>query len=160
MKSKRSGRPHTDSEIRERVRRMATANPRWEAPRIHGELLRLGLEVSERTVSNLMPRRQPNAKQSQARRTFLKNHTNKCSIDFFTVRTATLKILFVLGILSHNQRKVVQFNVITNPTAQWTVQQVIEAFPEDSAPKYLLRDRGSIYGDFFRNRVKPWASMK
>ncbi len=77
MKSKRSGRPHTDSEIRERVRRMATANPRWEAPRIHGELLRLGLEVSERTVSNLMPRRQPNAKQSQARRTFLKNHTSK-----------------------------------------------------------------------------------
>ncbi|MCP3892559.1 MAG: hypothetical protein GY702_27345 [Desulfobulbaceae bacterium] len=77
MKSKRSGRPHTDREIRERVRRMATANPRWEAPRIHGELLRLGLEVSERTVSNLMPRRQPNAKQSQARRTFLKNHTSK-----------------------------------------------------------------------------------
>lgn len=154
LKSKRSGRPHTDHEIRELVRRMATANPRWGAPRIHGELLRLGLEVSERTVSNIMPRRPPNAKQSQVWRTFLKNHTGKCSIDFFTVPTANFKVLFVLVILSHNQRKIVQFNVTTNPTAQWTIQQVIEAFPGDSAPKYLLRDRDSIYGAFFRNRVK------
>ena len=133
---------------------MATANPRWGAPRIHGELLRLGLEVSERTVSNLMPRRSPNAKQSQAWRTFLKNHTDKCSIDFFIVPTATFKILYVLVILSHSQRKVVHFNVTTNPTARWAAQQVVEAFPEDSVPKYLLRDRDSIYGAFFRSRVK------
>ena len=133
---------------------MATANPSWGAPRIHGELLRLGFEVSERTVSNLMPRRLPNVKLSQSWRTFLKNHENKCSIDFFVVPSATFKILFVLIILRHSNREIVHFNITANPTAQWTAQQVVEAFPEDSVPKYLMRDRDSIYGSFFRNRVK------
>jgi putative transposase len=153
-KSRCQGRPHINREIRDLVRRMAIANPSWGAPRIHGELLRLGLEVSERTVSSLMPRRSPNAKQSQSWRTFLKNHANKCSIDFFIAPTTTFKILFVLVILRHSQRKIVHFNVTANPTARWTAQQVVEAFPEDSVPKYLLRDRDSIYGIFFRNRVK------
>ncbi len=93
------GRPRINREIRDLVRRMAIANPSWGAPRIHGELLRLGFEVSERTVSNLMPRRPPNSKPSQTWRTFLKNHANKCSIDFFTVPTATFNILFVLVIM-------------------------------------------------------------
>ncbi len=136
------------------IRGKYAANPSWGAPRIHGELLRLGLEVSERTASSLMPRRSPIAKQSQSWRTFLRNHANKCSIDFFIIPTATFKILFVLVILSHSQRKVVHFNVTANPTAQWTAQQVVEAFPEASVPKYLLRDRDSRYGDFFRKRVK------
>ena len=153
-KAKGLGRPRVNLEIRDLVRKMATANPSWGAPRIHGELLQLGFEVSERTVSSLMPQRSTSTKLSQSWRTFLKNHTNKCSIDFFIVPTATFKILFVLVILRHRRRKVVHFNVTANPTAQWTAQQVVEAFPEDSAPKYLMRDRDSIYGVFFRNRVK------
>jgi len=113
-----------------------------------------GSNVSERTVSNLMPRRPPNSKPSQTWRAFLKNHANKCSIDFFTIPTASFNILFVLVILCHSRRKVVHFNVSSNPTADWTAQQVVEAFPWDTAPKYLMRDRDAIYGVFFRNRVK------
>jgi transposase InsO family protein len=154
FKSKGLGRPQVSREIRDLVRKMAAANPIWGAPRIHGELLKLGFEVSERTVSNLMPRRPPNSKPSQTWRTFLNNHANKCSIDFFTVPTVAFNILFVLVILCHSRRSVVHFNVTSNPTAQWTAQQVVEAFPWDTAPKYLMRDRDSIYGVFFRNRVK------
>ena len=153
-KSRSIGRPCVNREVRDLVRKMATANPSWGAPRIHGELLRLGFEVSERTVSNLMPRRLPNAKLSQSWRTFLKNHENKCSIDFFVVPSATFKILFVLIILRHSNREIVHFNITANPTAQWTTQQVVEAFPKDSVPKYSMRDRDSIYSSYFRNRVK------
>jgi len=154
FKSKGPGRPQADHEIRDLVMKMAKANPSWGAPRIHGELLRLGFNVSERTISNLMPWRPPNAKSSQTWRTFLKNHTNKCSMDFFTIPTAAFNILFVLVVLSHSRRKVVNFNITSNPTAEWTAQQVVEAFPWDTAPKYLMRDRDSIYGAFFRNRMK------
>jgi hypothetical protein len=108
---------------------MAKANPLWGAPRIHGELLKLGIEVSERTVSNLMPRR-IHKPPSQTWRTFLKNHMlNMVSIDFFTVPTAKFRILFVLVILSHSRRRVIHFNVTAHPTANWTAQQIIEAFP-------------------------------
>jgi transposase InsO family protein len=156
FKSRRKGpgRPPISSEIRDLVRRMANANPLWGAPRIHGELLKLGIEISERTVSNLMHRRKPKP-PSQTWRTFLKNHMmNMVSIDFFTVPTATFRILFVLVILSHRRRQIVHFNVTPSPTAMWTAQQIIEAFPWDTAPKYLLRDRDSIYGAYFRQRVK------
>jgi putative transposase len=149
-----SGSPRVSREIRNLVRKMAAANSSWGAPRIHGEMLRLGFEVSERTVSNLMPRRPSNAKPSQTWRTFLKNHAGKCSIDFFTVPAATFNILFVLVILRHSRRKVVHFNVTSNPTAKWTAQQIVEAFPWGTVPKYLMRDRDSIYGVFFRNRIK------
>jgi transposase InsO family protein len=154
FKSKGPGRPRIAQEIRDLVRKMTAANPSWGAPRIHGELLKLGFEVSERTVSNLMPRRPPNSKPSQTWRTFLNNHANKCSIDFFTVPTVAFNILFVLVILCHSRRSVVHFNATSNPTAQWTAQQVVEAFPWGTAPKYLMRDRDAIYGVFFRNRVK------
>jgi len=117
-------------------------------------LLKLGIEISERTVSNLMPRRVPKP-PSQKWRTFLKNHMmNMVSIDFFTVPTAKFRILFVLVILSHSRRRVVHFNVTAHPTANWTAQQVIEAFPWDTAPKYLLRDRDGIYGTIFRQRLE------
>ena len=133
---------------------MARANPNWGAPRIHGELLRLGFEISERTISKLMPKRPPSERLSQSWRTFLNNHDHKCSIDFFVVPTATFKILFVFIVLRHSNREIVHFNVTSNPVAEWTAQQVVEAFPGDSTPKYLLRDRDSIYGSVFRNRVK------
>jgi putative transposase len=117
-------------------------------------LLKLGVEISERTVSNLMPARPPKP-PSQTWRVFLKNHMhNTCSMDFFSIPTATFKILLALVVLSHDRRKVVHFNVTANPSAKWTAQQLVEAFPWNTAPKYLLRDRDSIYGGYFRQRVK------
>jgi putative transposase len=133
---------------------MAAANPLWGAPPgIHGELLKLGIEVAERTVSRLIPKRP--TPPSQTWRTFLTNHVrNLVSIDFFTVPTAQLRVLFVLIILAHHRRRVLHFNVTEHPTAAWTAQQIVDAFPEDTAPAYLLRDRDAIYGDAFRQRVK------
>jgi len=132
---------------------MATANPLWGAPRIHGELLKVGIEVAERTVSRVMLTRRPHP--SQTWRTFLANHVHHLvSIDFFTVPTARLRVLFVLVVLAHHRRRVVHFNVTEHPTALWTAQQIVNAFPDDSAPGYLLRDRDQVYGQQFRHRVK------
>ena len=110
---------------------MAAANPLWGAPRIHAELLKLGIDVAERTVSRLMPKRRP--QPSQTWRTFLANHVpDLVSIDCFTVPTARLRVLFVLVVLGHHRRRVVHFNVTEHPTAEWTAQQVVDAFPDDS----------------------------
>ena len=132
---------------------MSRNNIGWGAPRIHGELRILGIEVSESTVAKYMIRhRKP---PSQTWRMFLDNHVAELvSVDFFTVPTATFRILYVFVILRHDRREIVHFNATYNPTAQWTAQQLVEAFPFDSAPRYLLPDRDSIYGDQFRNRVK------
>jgi putative transposase len=147
------GRPPVNAQIKALVIRMATANPLWGAPRIHGEILKLGIEVSERTVSRLMPKRR--SPPSQTWRTFLANHVRDLvSIDFFTVPTVRLRVLFVLVVLAHHRRRVLHFNVTEHPTAHWTAQQLVDAFPDDSAPSYLLRDRDSIYGQAFRKRVK------
>ena len=132
---------------------MAAANPLWGAPRIHGELLKLGIDIAERTVSRLMPKRRP--QPSQTWRTFLANHVRDLvSIDFFTVPTARLRVLFVLVVLAHHRRRVVHFNVTEHPTAAWTAQQIVNAFPDEAAPAYLLRDRDQVYGQPFRHRVK------
>ncbi len=156
-KSRHGGRSPIRKEIRDMVRKMAKANPLWGAPRIHGELLKLGIEISERTVSNLMPPKAPKP-PSQFWRAFLKNHMhNTCSMDFYVIPTATFKILFALVILSHRRRKVVHFNVTASPTAMWASQQLVEAVPWETAPKYLLRDRDSIYGGYFQRRVKNMA---
>src|SRR5947199_2455866 len=147
------GRPPVNAEIKVLIMRMAAANPLWGAPRIHGELLKLGLDVAERTVSRLLPKRR--SPPSQTWRTFLANHVRDLvSIDFFTVPTARLRVLFVLVVLHHHRRRVVHFNVTEHPTAAWTTQQLVDAFPDDSAPPYLLRDRDSVYGQAFRRRVK------
>jgi transposase InsO family protein len=147
------GRPCVNAEITALVRKMTAANPLWGAPRIHGELLKLGIDVAERTVSRLMPKRRP--QPSQTWRTFLANHVRDLvSIDFFTVPTARLRVLFVLVVLAHHRRRVVHFNVTEHPTAHWTAQQIVDAFPYDSAPSYLLRDRDQVYGEQFRHRVK------
>ncbi len=153
-RSRGPGRPPVSPEIKALIHRMAEANPLWGAPKIHGELLKLGIEISERTISSLLPPRSPKP-PSQTWRTFLNNHMkDMASLDFFTVPTATFRILFVLVILHHGRRKVLHFNVTEHPTAEWTTQQVVEAFPWETAPKYLLRDRDSIYGECFQNRVK------
>ncbi len=147
------GRPPVNAEIKALVRRMATANPLWGAPRIHAELRKLGLEVAERTVSRLLPKR--HTPPSQTWRTFLANHVRDLvSLDFFTVPTAGFRVLFVLVVLAHHRRRVIHFNVTEHPTALWTAKQIVDAFPDDSAPSYLLRDRDAIYGEQFRRRMK------
>jgi putative transposase len=131
---------------------MAGANPLWGAPRIHGGLRKLGIETSERTVSRLLARlsRPP----SQPWRTFLANHLSALvSMDFFAVSTLTRRVLFVLVLIAHDRRRIVHVNVTEHPTAAWTAQQLVDAFPEDSAPRYLLRDRDSIYDDRVRRRI-------
>lgn len=146
------GRPAVDPNVRALIKQMTEANPLWGAPRIHGELQKLGIEISERTVSRLIPKqRKP---PSQTWRTFLDNHLKELvSIDFFTVPTATFRVLFVLVILAHHRRRVAHFNVTEHPTAAWTAQQIVEAFPEETAPRFLLRDRDQIYGEEFRRRI-------
>jgi transposase InsO family protein len=146
------GRPPIDQQIRALVRDMASANPLWGAPRIHGELRTLGVNVSERTVSRLL---KPHARPpSQTWRAFLTNHlASAASMDFFTVPTLTGRVLFVLVVLSHHRRHIVHFNITAHPTATWAAQQVVEAFPDDTAPRWLHRDRDNIYGDVFRRRL-------
>ncbi len=132
---------------------MQATNIGWGAPRIHGELLKLGFEVSQATVSKYMLqlRRPP----SQTWRTFLTNHSEcLAAMDFFTVPTARFRVLYVFIVLSHDRRQVVHFNVTEHPTAQWTAQQLVEAFPFDSAPRYLLRDRDAIYGEQVQRRIR------
>jgi len=150
---KHPGRPPTDPAIRDLIRRMAEANPLWGAPHLHGELLKLGIQISERTIPSLRPRRKPKP-PSQTWLTFLRNHlTSMASADFLTVPTATFRVLFVFVVLSHERRRVLPFNVTEHPTAAWTAQQLVEAFPWDTAPRYLLSDRDSIYGTCFRQRL-------
>src|SRR2546428_322234 len=149
----RLGRAPISAETADLIRKMAATNPLWGAPQIHGELLKLGIDIAERTVSRLLPKRR--SPPSQTWRTFLANHVRDLvSIDFFTVPTARLRVLFVLVVLHHHRRRVVHFNVTEHPTAAWTTQQLVDAFPDDSAPPYLLRDRDSVYGQAFRRRVK------
>src|ERR1017187_7425358 len=145
----RQGRPLVSTELRDLIRKMSLANPRWGAPRIHGELLKLGFEVSQATVAKYFVRHRKPA--SQTWRTFLKNHMKDLvSTDFFVVPTIWFRILFVFVILDHDRRRPIHFAVTEHPTAEWTTHQLLEAFPWDSAPRYLLRDRDGIYGEKFR----------
>ena len=132
---------------------MAASNPLWGAPRVHGELLKLGINISERTVSRWMPkRRKP---PSQSWRTFLDNHVGELvSIDFLTVPTATFRVLFVLIVLAHDRRKILHFNVTEHPTAEWTARQLVQAFYETKPPRYLIRDRDGVYGLRFQDQLK------
>jgi hypothetical protein len=146
----RGGRPRIDAELRTLIRRMAREDPTWGAPRIHGELLMLGLQVAQATVSRYMPRlRKP---PSQRWRAFLQNHTRDLvSIDFFVVPTATFRVLYVFLVLEHERRRVVHFNVTEGPSAQWTGQQLVNAFPDDSAPKYDHRGSYLATDNVLRN---------
>ena len=147
------GRPKTSQEIRDLIRQMSMANPLWGAPRIHGELLKLGIEVSQATVGRYMPWR-PKA-PSPTWRSFLRNHmTDMAAIDMFVVATATFRLLYAMIVLGHDRRKVIHFEVTRNPTQVWLARQMTEAFPWDTAPRYLLRDRDASYGQAFRDRVQ------
>ena len=134
----RVGRPAVSCEVRDLIRRMSRENRLWGAPHIHGELLKLGIEISETSVAKYVVRhRKP---PSQTWRTFLGNHVqNLVSVDFFTVPTIRFQVLYVFLVLAHDRRRVVHFNVTVHPTAEWTAQQLREAFPFDQIPRYLLR---------------------
>lgn len=154
-----TGRPGIGKEIRDLVCAMADSNLSWGSPRIHGELSKLGITISERTVARWMPRRKN--PPSQTWRTFLENHVKDLvSIDFFVVPTATFRILFVMVVLAHDRRRVVQINVTEHPTARWTGEQIIQSFPNGSEPKYILRDRDSVYGEEFRERIRSIGSQE
>ena len=149
----KTGRPPVPKEIRELIRKMSEANVSWGSPRIVGELNKLGIDVAKSTVDKYRVRsRKPS---SPTWKTFLNNHVRDLvSIDFFVVPTVKNKVLFVLVVLAHHRRRVVHFNVTEHPTPQWTAQQIVEAFPWNTAPKYLLRDRDAIYGSEFKRRVR------
>jgi transposase InsO family protein len=132
---------------------MQATNMGWGAPRIHGELLKLGIDVSQATVSKYIEHRK--LPPSQTWRTFLTNHADcLAAVDFLTVPTATFRVLYVFIVLSQDRRHIVHFNATEHPTAQWTAQQLVEAFPFDTAPRYLLRDRDAIYGKKVKRRIK------
>jgi putative transposase len=138
------GRPPIAADIRRLVREMAGANPLWGAPRIHGELLKLGFGVSERTVSRLMPRRRK--PPSQSWRTFLKNHLGSTvAVDFFAVPTLTCRILFVFVALAHDRRRILHVNVTGHPTSAWAGQQLRESFPDDATARFLLHDGDATF---------------
>ena len=147
------GRRNVTKEIRDLIRSMLRANPLWGAPRIHGELLKLGITVSQATVSKYMVRhRKP---PSQSWRAFLKNHAKDIvSVDFFTIPRVSFRVLFVFLVLSNERRRIVHFNVTESPTAVWTGQQIVNAFPWDTAPRYLLRDRDGKFGEAFIHRAE------
>jgi hypothetical protein len=125
----------------------------WRASRIHGELQKLGITVSERTVSRVL--RTVKRPPSQTWKTFLQNHMGEIvAVDFFTVPTIHLRVLFVFLVIEHQRRRVLHFGITEHPTAEWAAQQVLEAFAERDATHYLIRDRDSIYGDEFCRRIQ------
>jgi transposase InsO family protein len=133
---------------------MWQANPTWGSPRIQAELAKLGIPISDSTVRKYRPkhRRSPSA---QSWKTFLHHHVKELVvINFFTVSTATFRVLYVLLVLAHQRRKILRFNITEAPSALWTAQQMVEAFPCTTPPHYLLRDRDGIYGADFARRVK------
>ncbi len=147
------GRPKIDPEVIELIRRMSMENVTWGAPRILSELALLGHKVAKSTVEKYMVR--PPKRPSQTWRTFVANHMSvSAACDFFVVPTLTFKLLYCFVVLSHDRRRIVHVNVTRHPTDEWTALQIVEAFPGDgSEPKYLHRDRDSIYGDTFRKKM-------
>ena len=150
---RRGGRPQIETDLRVLIRRMSEENPRWGAPRIHGELLKLGFEVAQSSVAKYMVRRR--RPPSQGWRTFLRNHApDIASMDLFVVPTIGFDLLYAFVIVRLDRRNLVWINVTTNPTAEWIARQITDAFPWDEAPKYLLRDRDRIYGNCVTRRLR------
>ena len=148
----RGGRPKVPLEIRRLIREMSLANRLWGAPRIHGELLKLGIEVAQSTVAKYMAR--SGRGRSQTWKTFLRNHAAGIgAMDFLIVPTVGFRLLFVLVILRHQRRRLISLSVTTNPTAEWIARQITEAFPWDEAPDYLIRDRDASYGQAVTKRL-------
>jgi transposase InsO family protein len=149
---KKAGRPKIDRGLRDLIPRMSKENPKWGASRIHGELLMLGFEVAQSTVSKCMVRGRP---PSQSWKTFFGNHAQAiAAIDLCVVPTLTFERLFAFLVLSHGRRQLLWFEVTRHPTGEWLARQITEAFPWASAPTYLVRDNDRAYGHVFRSRVR------
>jgi putative transposase len=146
-----AGRPKIPQAQIDLIKQMASDNPLWGAPRIHGEMLKLGIDISESTVLRYMPKKAPKTSK-QRWKTFLKNHSAQIvSVDFLVVPTITFKLLHVLVFLSHNRRRIIHFNVTAHPTAQWSAQQLRNAFCDGEPPRFLIRDRDTKFGEVFTN---------
>jgi transposase InsO family protein len=149
-RKRRPGRPRIDKDIRKLIVEMASTNVGWGAPRIHGELLKLGITVCERTVQRYMPKRRAPPGSRQRWQTFMQNHLHESlAIDF----AVTFDIIYVFFVLSVDRRRILHFNVTRHPTAEWTAQQVVEACPFELPGRFLFRDNDKIYGAYFKDRV-------
>jgi transposase InsO family protein len=150
---RRGGRPQIDTDLRALIRQMSIENPLWGAPRIHGELLKLGFEVAQSRVAKYMVKRR--GPPSQGWRTFLCNHApDIAAMDLFVVPTICFDLLHAFVILRLDRRDLVWINVTTNPTAEWIARQLTEAFPWNAAPRYLIRDRDRMYGSIVARRMR------
>jgi transposase InsO family protein len=148
----RGGRPKVPLEIRRLIREMSLANRLWGAPRIHGELLKLGIEVAQSTVAKYMAK--SGRGRSQTWKTFLQNHAaGIAAMDFLIVPTIGFKLLFVLVLLRHQRRRLISLTVTTNPTAEWIARQITDGFPWNEASDYLIRDRDASYGHAVARRL-------
>jgi transposase InsO family protein len=149
----RGGRPQIETELRVLIRRMSVENPLWGAPRIHGELLKLGFDLAQSSVAKYMVKRR--GPPSQGWRTFLHNHApDIAAMDLFVVPTIGFNLLYAFVIIRLDRRDLVWINVTTNPTAEWIAHQITEAFPWDEAPRYLIRDRDRIFGAIVTRRLR------
>jgi len=149
----RGGRPQIETDLRALIRQMSIENPLWGAPRIHGELLKLGFDVAQSSVAKYMVKR--SGPPSQGWRTFLRNHApDIAAINLFVVPTIGFDLLYAFVIVRLDRRDLVWINVTTNPTAEWIAGQLTEAFPWDEAPRYLIRDRDRIYGSIVTRRMR------
>src|ERR1700716_4023683 len=150
---RRGGRPQVDTELRVLIRRMSIENPLWGAPRIHGELLKLGFEVAQSSVAKYMVKRR--GPPSQGWCTFLHNHApDIAAMDLFVVPTIGFDLLYALVIVRLDRRDLAWINVTANPTAEWVARQITEAFPWDGAPRYMIRNRDRIYGTVVTRRLR------
>lgn len=149
----RGGRPKTESDLRALIKKMSLENPLWGAPRIHGELLKLGFEVAQSSVAKYMVKR--HGPPSPGWRTFLKNHASDiAAMDLVVVPTISFNLLYALVVVRIDRRELVWINVTANPTAEWIARQITEAFPWDDAPQYLIRDRDRTYGTIVTRRLR------
>ena len=149
----RGGRPTVPLEIRRLIREMSIANPLWGAPRIHGELLKLGIENGQTSVAKYMARRR--GPPSQGWKTFLRNHADGIvAMDLFVVPTISFRLLYGLLIMGHSRRQILWFGVTAHPTAEWIANQLTEACGWEQIPRYLIRDRDRAYGEIFVRRVR------
>jgi len=154
---KEAGRHRVPKEIIELIKRIACENPMWGVPRIHGEIQKLGIKISQATVWRYTPK-DKNNKTGQRWKTFLKNHASEIiSIDFFCVPTVNFKLLHVLVFLSHGRRKIVHYNITQNPSSEWCSQQLKNALYNCEQPKYLIRDRDCRFGNLFKQTVASFG---
>jgi hypothetical protein len=152
-KSRRRGRPQLQKELRALIRQMSVENPLWGAPRIHGELLKLGFEISQSSVAKYMIKRRRSP--SQGWRTFLRNHApDIAAMDLFIVPTISFDLLFAFVMVRLDRRALIWINVTRHPTAEWIVRQITEAFPWNEDPRYLIRDRDRIFGAIVARRLR------